>query len=135
MEDQKKKRARELTKRMAKERGFPRLWRRLLAELDPEFMEITHKGAMYVYHERKALPLKFKEIIVICLDAVTSYEEGFRIHVRNALAAGATQDEILEALELCSQISIHNLSILLPALVEEVKKCGKKGGKSKKHFK
>jgi alkylhydroperoxidase/carboxymuconolactone decarboxylase family protein YurZ len=135
MEDGKKKTAKELTERMAKERGFPRLWRSLLAERDPEFMEILHKASMHFLHEKKALPRKFKEIIIICLDAITSYEEGFRIHVRNALEAGATEDEILEALEICSLISVHNLSVPLPALVEEVKKYEKRGGKSKKHYK
>ena len=121
MSDQEEQ-TKELIERITRERGFPRPWHRLLAERDPKFMELYHKKAMHAVYERNALPRKFKEILLVCLDAVTFYEEGFRIHVRNALKAGATEDEIVEALEVCTMISIHYLSVHLPALVEEVDK-------------
>lgn len=114
-----------LVEKMEKERGFAQPWRGLLAERDPEFMELYHKTAMHVFHKDGALPRKFKEIISVCLDAFTFYDRGFRIHVRNALEAGATEQEILEALEVCTLMGIHNLSISLPALVEEVEKFNK----------
>jgi alkylhydroperoxidase/carboxymuconolactone decarboxylase family protein YurZ len=134
MGNNKKRNAKQLAGRIAKERGFPRLWRSLLAERDPDFLKIMHKAMMHFLYKRNALPLKFKEIIIICLDAITSYEEGLRIHVRNALEAGATEDEIIEALEICS-LSIHNLSIPLPAIVDEVKKYKKRGVKAKRRSK
>ncbi len=111
--------AKNLIERMTKERGFARPWRSLLAARDPEYMELYHKTAVHAIQGRNALPRKFKEIILVCLDAVTCYEEGFRIHVRNALEAGATEDEILEALEVSSLIGIHCVAAFLPALVEE----------------
>ena len=114
-----------LIEKMENERGFGRLWRKLLAERDPEFMELYHKAAMHVFHETSALPRKMKEIIALCLDAFTSHEPGFRAHVRNAIKAGATEQEILEALEVGALLGIHNLSVLLPALVDEAENFSK----------
>lgn len=122
MRNEQEERSKELIERMTIKRGFSRLWRNLLAARDPEYAELYHKAAMHAIHERKALPHKFKEIILVCLDAVTFYQEGFRIHLRNALEAGATEDEILEALEVCSLLGIHCISGFLPALVEEVER-------------
>ncbi len=40
--------------------------------------------------------------------------------MRNALKLGATEEEIIEALEAAIMPGIHYLSVLLPAIVEEV---------------
>ena len=111
--------AAELIKRMESERGFGRLWRKQLAERDPEFMELFHNAATHVFRDG-ALSRKMKEIICICTDALQFYEPGVRIHVRNALKLGATEEEIIEALEAAILPGIHYLSVLLPAIVEEV---------------
>ena len=50
------------------------------------------------------------------------HEFGFRVHVRSALKCGATEDEILEALEVVGMQKIHSLTSMLPVLVEEVEK-------------
>ena len=110
--------AKELIERMEKERGFGRLWRKLLAERDPECMEIYHKKALHVFRDG-ALSRKMKEIICICVDALQLYEPGVRIHMRNALKLGATEMEIIEALETVTLPSIHYLSVLLPAVADE----------------
>jgi len=123
MEDKKDK-TRKLIERMEKERGFGRLWRKLLAERDPEFMELYHNTTMHVFRDG-ALPRKMKEIICICADALQLYEPGVRIHTRNALKLGATEQEIIEALEAAILPGIHYLSVLLPAIVEEVDNYGK----------
>ncbi len=123
MDDKSKK----LIEKMEKERGFGRLWRRLLAERDPEHMELIHNTTARVLRDG-ALPRKFKEIICICVDAIQFYEPGIRIHTRNALSCGATEMEIIEALEATALPGIHYLSVPLPAVVEEVEnfKKGKK---------
>jgi len=123
MEDKGKK----LIEKMEKERGFGRLWRKLLAERDPDFMELWHNTTTHVLKDG-ALPQKIKEIICICVDAVQLYEPGVRIHTRNALKLGATEQEIIEALETTVLPGIHYLSVPLPAVVEEVEnhKQGKK---------
>ena len=115
MEDKGKK----LIEQMEKERGFGRLWRKLLAERDPDFMELWHNTTMHVLKDG-ALPRKIKEIILICVDAIQLYEPGVRIHTRNALKLGATELEIIEALETAVLPGIHYLSAPLPAVVEEV---------------
>ncbi len=117
----KEDREKALKERMVKERGFVgRAYSFILVEKDPELAENFHEAAMHVFHKRKALPLKFKEIIAVCMDAITFYPEGFRTHAAQALKAGATEDEIIEALEVCTLLGKHYL-YYLPALEEEVK--------------
>ncbi|MFH1383327.1 MAG: carboxymuconolactone decarboxylase family protein [Chloroflexota bacterium] len=127
-----KDKGKNLAEQIAKERGFSRPWHGLLAARDPEFMEIYHKMAMHAFQGRNALPRKFKEIIAVCMDAVTFYDEGLRVHLRNALKAGATEDEIIEALEVSTLLGIHNLSVHLPAVAEEVEKYRKESKKKRK---
>lgn len=114
-----------LIERIERERGQGAPWRRLLAERDPEFLELYHNTSMHVLHKKTALPLKVKEIIAICISAVTFFEPGFRVHVRDALKQGVTEEEIVEALEWCTLVGIHSLSEHLPALVEEVENYSK----------
>jgi AhpD family alkylhydroperoxidase len=117
----KEQKTRELVERITRERGFARGWHRMLAERDPDYMEAYHNYAKLAFRDGK-LPRKFKEIIAIVMDAMTFYEEGVRIHTRNALKLGVTEEEILEALEVCTLLSIHYLSNHLPAITEEVEK-------------
>jgi AhpD family alkylhydroperoxidase len=124
----KEDKAKKLIKKMESERGFGRLWRKQLAEMDPDFMELYHKAAVHVFRDG-ALPRKTKELICVCADALQLYEPGVRIHVRNALELGATEDEIIEALEAAG---IHYLSVVLPAIVEEIE--GHKKGVARKEI-
>lgn len=117
-----------ILERIKGERGFVRLWPQLLAERDPEYMEGLHNLVTHALHRRDNLPLKFKEIIFICLNAFDYYEYGFRIHVRSALKLGVTEDEILDALEIVGVQKVHCLTSMLPVLVEEVKKFNEEGG-------
>jgi len=127
----KEDKAKKLIKQMESERGFGRLWRKQLAERDPDFMELYHKAAMHVFRDG-ALPRKTKELICICADSLQLYEPGVRIHVRNALELGATEDEIVEALEAAIMPGIHYLSVMLPSIVEEVE--GFKKGSARKEI-
>ncbi len=129
----KEEKAKKLIQKMESERGFGRLWRKQLAEADPDFMELYHKAAMHVFQDG-ALPRKTKELICICADALQLYEPGVRIHVRNALELGATKEEIVEALEAAIMPGIHYLSVVLPAIVEEVEGY-EKGGTRKEIYK
>lgn len=95
--------------------------RQVLAREAPEYLELFHKTYMYILHERKALPPKMKELIIIAVDAAQFYERGLRSHIRSALAAGATRDEIVEAL-LASSLAagIHTLSVAMPIFDEVI---------------
>jgi alkylhydroperoxidase/carboxymuconolactone decarboxylase family protein YurZ len=67
------------------------------------------------------LPPKVREFVYIAIDASTTklHEVGTRIHIQNALAAGASREEIVEVLELIAQIGIHACTMALPILLEE----------------
>ena len=116
----KKDKAKELIQQMEKERGFGRLWRAQLAERDPEFTEIVHNVAIHLFQDG-ALSRKMKEIICVCCDAMQFYEPGVRIHLRNAIKLGATEQEIIEALEVTFLPGVHYLTAHLPAIVDEFK--------------
>ena len=126
------KKAKEIIERVEKERGFARVWPKLMAERDPEFLECLHNVATHVLYRRNSLPRKTKEMILLCLNAFSFYEFGFRIHVRSALKAGATEDEIFEALEVVGISNLHGMTSMLPILAEEIQDYRKQAARSKK---
>jgi alkylhydroperoxidase/carboxymuconolactone decarboxylase family protein YurZ len=72
--------------------------------------------------------LSRKEVELISLavnSACTNLNgEGTRRHIRGALEAGATRDEILMILKIGSLLSIHTASLGAPILLEEAKAAG-----------
>ena len=65
---------------------------------------------------------KIKEFVYIAVDAAAThlYVPGIRQHVKQALAHGATAEEIMEVLELTATLGIHACNIGVPILVEEL---------------
>ena len=76
------------------------------------------------------LPRKDVELISIAVNAACTNlsEGGTRRHVRAALEAGATREEILMILKIASLLSIHTCSLGAPVLLEEAKAAGVKPG-------
>lgn len=112
-----------LMKKFRKERGYwAPLWDRLL-RWDPDFFENYTKFSGHVFHNGP-LPRKVKELILIAVDCTTThlYEPGLRVHIRNALKAGATREELLEVMELASFVGIHSCTFGVPILEEELSK-------------
>jgi len=74
------------------------------------------------------LPRKDVELISLAVNvSCTNLSEGgTRRHIRGALAAGATRDEILMILKIGSLLSIHTTSLGAPILLEEAKAAGVK---------
>lgn len=74
------------------------------------------------------LPRKFVELVGVALNAACTNlnPEGTRRHIRAALAAGATRDEIVMVLKMASVMSIHSCSLGAPILLEEAKAAGVK---------
>jgi alkylhydroperoxidase/carboxymuconolactone decarboxylase family protein YurZ len=68
------------------------------------------------------LDAKTIEFIAIAVDASCThlYAPGVRRHIRQALALGATKDEITAVLQLVSVLGIHTLSVGAPILLEEL---------------
>lgn len=95
------------------------LWDQL-RELDPEFME-AYLAFRSVPQRNGPLPQKYKELILIAINAATThlYGPGVRRHMRNAIAHGATREEILEAIQLTTVMGIHSCNLAVPILMEE----------------
>ena len=74
------------------------------------------------------LPRKDIELISIAVNAACTNmsSEGTRLHIRGALEAGATRDEIMMTIKIASLLSIHTCSLGAPILLEEAKAAGVK---------
>jgi alkylhydroperoxidase/carboxymuconolactone decarboxylase family protein YurZ len=68
------------------------------------------------------LPPKEVELLSIAFDVSYThmYAPGTRRHVHNALAAGATQEEIMEVFKLCVVQGVQALNLGVPMLAEEL---------------
>ncbi len=72
------------------------------------------------------LPRKDVELISLAVNAACTNlsTEGTRRHIRGALAAGATREEILMTLKVASLLALHTCSLGAPLLLEEAKAAG-----------
>jgi alkylhydroperoxidase/carboxymuconolactone decarboxylase family protein YurZ len=95
------------------------LWDQL-RELDPQFME-AYLAFRSIPHKNGPLPQKYKELVMIAINAATThlYGPGVRRHMQNALKQGATREEILEVIQLTTVMGIHSCNLAIPILMEE----------------
>lgn len=72
------------------------------------------------------LPRKTIELVGLAVSAACTNldADGSRRHIRGALEAGATRDEILMVLRMAWLLSIHTCSLAAPILLEEAKAAG-----------
>jgi len=112
-------RARSLLARFERERGFSREWHQHLVRHDPDFFARYIGWSSHMY-QRGALPLRFKELILMALDASCTHQhaDGTRVHMRNALRYGASVGEVVETLELCTLLGVHSCTLGMPILAE-----------------
>jgi len=77
--------------------------------------------------ETGILPRRFVELVGVALNAACTNlnPEGTRRHIRAALAAGATREQILVILKMAAVMAIHSCSLGAPILLEEAKLAGK----------
>ena len=96
-----------------------------LREWDPGWADACVKMSNNPW-SNGVLPRKFVELVSIALNvACTNLNaDGTRRHIRAALGAGATRDEILTILKMASVMSIHSCSLGAPILLEEAKAAG-----------
>jgi len=94
----------------------------LLRTWDPAWADACLRMSANPWHSG-VLPLKLVELIGVAINAAcTSLNaEGTRRHIRKALDAGATRDEILFVLKCASVMAIHSCSLGAPILLEEAK--------------
>ncbi|MBT2305451.1 carboxymuconolactone decarboxylase family protein [Variovorax paradoxus] len=77
-------------------------------------------------YSARALSPRMKELVLVALHAtVTALDsEGVRRHVRRALAAGATQQDVLDVLITIVGAANHALYFAVPVLMRELKAAG-----------
>lgn len=97
----------------------------LLREWDPRWSDAAAKMMTNPWTSG-VLPRKFVELVCVALNAAcTSLNpEATRRHIRAALAAGATRDEILMVLKMGTVLAIHSCSLGAPMLLEEAQAAG-----------
>ena len=98
-----------------------------LEELDSDYLEAFLQ--FRAVPQNGPLDQKTKELIFIAINVATTHlwPSGARRHMANALAAGATKEEILEVIQLTSIMGIHSMTMGVPILLEEVEKAAKDG--------
>ncbi len=96
-----------------------------LHEWDPAWADACRKMATNPW-TNGILPRKTIELISIAVNAACTNlnQEGTRQHIRGALDAGATREEILTVLKTASLLAIHTCSLGAPILLEEAKDAG-----------
>jgi alkylhydroperoxidase/carboxymuconolactone decarboxylase family protein YurZ len=98
-----------------------------LVEWDPTWAEACLKMTMNPWVSG-VLPKKLIELIGVGLNAACTNLNpyGTRRHIRAALAAGASREEILTVLKMASVLAIHSCSLGAPMLLEEAQAAGVK---------
>lgn len=95
------------------------------AETDPDWTERCARMTNNPW-TTGVLPVKWIELICIALNAACTHrnQPGLRRHIRAALEAGATGEEIRDTLKGASVLGIHAVAVSLPILFEEAERAG-----------
>lgn len=88
--------------RIMSDRGTVSETVKLMAKYDPRFLAHHHERFMLVMEESRQIPRLMKELMLVALDAVTYFDYGIRLHMREALRLGATAEQLMEALEVAA---------------------------------
>jgi len=96
-----------------------------LRKWDPDWAEACVRMTTDPWTSQ-VLPPKLVELISLGLNAACTNlnPDGTRRHIRAALDAGASREEILTILKMASLLSIHSCSLGAPILLEEAKAAG-----------
>ncbi len=89
---------------------------------DPTWADTCERVTLNPW-KHEVLPRKTVELIGLAVNAACTNlnPEGTRRHIRGALDAGASRDEILMVLKMASLLSIHSCSLGAPILLEEAR--------------
>ena len=77
---------------------------KILEEIDPELFKLVRNTNTFALADG-ALPRKFKLLIAMALDASDGAVDGVRSLTQQAMQAGATKEEVMEALRVVQYIS------------------------------
>jgi alkylhydroperoxidase/carboxymuconolactone decarboxylase family protein YurZ len=92
-----------------------------ILRLDPAFFVAYTAFSSHPW-EHGVLEPKVKELIYTAFDvsATHMFAPGLRQHIRNALAYGATKEELMEVFELASGLGAKAFAVASPALREHL---------------
>jgi len=98
-------------------------------ELDPEFLE-TYARMAAVPRRSGHLSPRMRAFVGLVVDANVTHldPDGVRCHVREALAAGASAEEVMEVLQCTATVSVHAMNVGVPTLVEVLRERGERSG-------
>lgn len=90
-----------------------------MLRLDPTAFDIWAGYVMSAWQTRALDPVT-RELVGIAVHASTTllHAPGIQLHMRRALALGATQAQIMEVLQLTSVLGIHTCSVGVPLLMQ-----------------
>ena len=77
---------------------------KIFEKIDPELLKLVENNSEFALADG-ALPKKFKLLIAMTLDASHGAVQGVRSLAQAALKAGATKEEIAEALRIAQYVS------------------------------
>jgi alkylhydroperoxidase/carboxymuconolactone decarboxylase family protein YurZ len=102
-------------------RGFWSPEYEAILRLDPEYLRALGKYAA-IPSQHGHLDPKAAALVLLAVDASVThlYAPGIRCHIREALRLGATQQEIMEVIELVASIGVHAALYSAPVLLEAV---------------
>jgi len=97
---------------------------KIYEKLDPELLRHVENSGEFVFNDG-ALPRKFKLLIGMAFDASFGAVQGVKSLARQAIEAGATKEEITEALRVAHYLSgvgcVYTAGQALKELFEEKK--------------
>ena len=104
----------DLLKRMREQRGYILPAHETLAERDPDFLDGYNRMFMAANSDTSPLPADVRELIIMALDVVAGLKaEVIRAHARKAVALGATEAQVVNAIELAAMVfASRNMSPL-----------------------
>ncbi len=77
---------------------------KIYEKLDPELLKHVENSGDFVFADG-ALPRKFKLLIAMAFDASYGTVQGVKVLAQQAMEAGATKEEITEALRVAQHLS------------------------------
>ncbi len=90
----------------------------IFEKLDPQFLKLIEDGTELALSDG-ALPSKVKYLIAMALDAAAGTTPGVKSLAQAAMQAGASQEEVTEALRVAHYISgVGSVYTAAPALKE-----------------
>ena len=95
-------------------------------EVDPVWTDQFFSTAASIYSGGVFTP-KFIELLSIAIDASVThmYAPGTRRHIKSALKAGASIEEIMEVLKVCVSVGAETCHLAVPILAEELERIEK----------